>query len=122
MNKKETKAKDIALAAVKGLQEKKGQKIVLIDLTSLEDRVCDFMVIGEANTVTQVEALEDSVREITRKLTGESPVWSDHGSGEWIAIDYISVMVHVFVPQLRRYYNLEQLWEDGQLTYIDDLD
>lgn len=116
------KSKDIALAAIKGIEEKKGKNIVLLDMTSLDDPICDYMVIAEGNSVNQVEALEDSTREITRKLTGESPAWSDHGSGEWIAIDYINVMVHLFVPQLREYYNLEGLWEDAKKTVIPNAD
>ncbi|KGL53873.1 hypothetical protein HQ29_00445 [Porphyromonas canoris] len=112
------KSKDIALAAIKGLEEKKGKDIVLLDLTVLDDPICDYMVIANGNTNTQVEALEDSVRTIVRKETGENPTWSDRGNGEWIAIDYISVMVHIFVPELRNYYALEQLWADAKITHI----
>lgn len=112
------KSKDIALAAIKGLEEKKGKDIVLLDLTVLDDSICDYMVIANGNTNTQVEALEDSVRTIVRKETGENPTWSDRGNGEWIAIDYISVMVHIFVPELRNYYALEQLWADAKITHI----
>lgn len=107
---------------IEGVRDKKGRSVAVLDLRKLHERVCDYMVIAEGNTPTQVEALEGSVYDRVREELSERPLHTHKGSGEWIAMDYGDVMVHLFVPQLRQYYDLEGLWADAQITRVPDLD
>lgn len=105
---------------VRGLQDKKGHNITILDLHHLHDRPTDFMVIAESNSPTGVSTLEDSVWDKVREETGDRPVRVHKGSGEWIAMDYVDVMVHLFTPDLRSYYHIEQMWEDAEVTRLED--
>ncbi|MCD8291528.1 MAG: ribosome silencing factor [Prevotella sp.] len=110
-------------AITKGIQEKKGSDITVVDLSGIEGAICHYFVICQGNSPQQVEAITDSIEEFARKEAKEKPV---HVIGltnaQWVAMDYIDVMVHVFLPETRSYYNLENLWEDAKLTKIPDLD
>lgn len=105
---------------VEGIREKKGTKITVLDMTELGTTICDYMVIAEGNTHTQVEALEDSVFDIVLKRTGDKPVYTHKGGGEWIAMDYIDVIVHLLTPDLRHFYNIEQMWADAEIQRLPD--
>ena len=108
---------------VEGLQEKKGKKIATIDLTKLSGAICQYMVICEGNTPTQVAALSDSVWDYVRKEAGEKPISIDgERNAQWIGMDYGTVLVHIFLPELRTFYNLENLWADSKVIRISDLD
>ena len=108
---------------VEGLQEKKGKNIVTVDLTRLSGTICQHMVICEGNTPTQVSALSDSVWDFAHREAGEKPLSIDGSQrAEWIGMDYGTVLVHIFLPELREFYNLENLWSDAKLTQIADLD
>ena len=110
-------------AVVHGLQEKKGKNIVIVDLTQLEGAICQYMVIGEGNTPTQVAALCDSVWEVARKEANEKTLSIDgEQRAEWIGMDYGTVMVHIFLPEKRKFYNLDTLWEDAKLVAVPDID
>lgn len=117
------KTKETLQFIVEGLQEKKGKDIVTVDLTNIEDTICDYMVICQGNSTTQVSALADSVWDSVRKQAGEKPVHSaGENNCEWMALDYADVMVHIFLPETREYYNLENLWADAKLTHLPDID
>lgn len=108
---------------VRGLQEKKGKNIVTVDLTKREGAICQYMVICEGNTPTQVSALSDSVWDFARKEMNDKPISTDGSqSALWIGMDYGTVLVHVFVPEQRQFYNLETLWSDSTITRIADID
>lgn len=107
-------------AIVEGIKEKKGKHITLIDMRSVEEAFCDYMIVAEGNTATQVGALEGTVWDKALQLTGEKPIHTHTGSGEWIAMDYVDVVVHILVPELRNYYGLEQMWADAKQTIIPD--
>ncbi|MCD7938020.1 MAG: ribosome silencing factor [Tannerellaceae bacterium] len=108
---------------VKGLQEKKGKNIVIVNLTQLPGAICQYMVICEGNTPTQVSALSDSVWDMVRKDAGEKPLSTEgKQNSTWIGLDYGTVIVHIFVPELRQFYNLENLWADAKLEYIENID
>lgn len=107
-------------AIVEGIKEKKGKHITLIDMRSVEESFCDYMIVAEGNTATQVGALEGAVWDKALKMTGEKPIHTHTGSGEWIAMDYVDVVVHIMVPELRNYYGLEQMWADAKQTIIPD--
>ena len=106
-----------------GIQEKKGKNIVIADLTNIEDTICKYFVICQGNSPSQVAAIVDSIRDYVRKETGNK-VYAIDGlrNARWVAMDYSDVLVHVFLPEVRDFYNLEHLWADAKLTHISDLD
>jgi len=113
---------ELLQSIIEGIQEKKGKNISAIQLKGMPGAICDYFVICEGNTPTQVSALAGSVEEIVRKNTMESPV-RVHGQqhAEWIGIDYGNVMVHIFLPALRSFYNIDNLWEDAKSERIPSL-
>lgn len=105
-----------------GIQEKKGENIVIADLTSIENTICKFFIICQGSTPTQVSAIVDSITEVVSKNQQENPLAIDgQNNAQWVAIDYADVLVHVFLPETRQYYNLENLWADAELTSIPNL-
>lgn len=105
---------------VEGLRAKKGHAITILDLHRLHDRPTDYMIIAESNSPTGISTLEESVREVVEEQTGERLIRVHKGSGEWIAMDYVDAMVHIFTPELRSFYHIEQMWEDADLTRLED--
>lgn len=106
-----------------GIQDRKGENIVIADLTSIENTICKFFVICQGNTPTQVSAIVDSIKDRVAKNQKETPLGIDgQRNAQWIAIDYADVLVHVFLPETREYYNLETLWADAELTSIPNKD
>jgi ribosome-associated protein len=114
-------AEKLCKIVVEGMQEKKGVEIVVLDLRKAKNAVTDFFVICSGNSDTQVEALMNSVEEQVYKQTGEW-AWQKEGAGnrEWILIDFVDVVAHVFKKDRRKFYGLEELWGDAQITYIED--
>ena len=108
---------------IEGIQEKKGKRITIADLDGIDGTICRYFVICEGNTPMQVEAITDSIEEIARTKGGEKPVHIvGRENGVWVAMDYTDVIVHIFVPETRSYYDLANLWQDAKLTEIEDLD
>lgn len=108
-------------AIVEGMQEKKAKNIMIMDLSKIESRVCDYFVICDADSKTHVEAIADSVEEVVAKLTGEKAYHSEgHQNSEWILVDYINIVAHVFLREFRDHYNLEALWGDAEITLVND--
>lgn len=108
---------------VKGIQEKKGQSIVTANLTGIDGAICRYFVICQGNSPSQVEAITESVGEMARLELGEKPsMVAGLENAQWVAMDYGDVMVHIFVPDTRIYYDLEHLWDDADLTRIEDID
>lgn len=109
---------------VEGIQERKGKKIIHVDLSGLESPVStEHFIICEGTSTMQVSAIADSVREYVREKSGVKPFnYDGYRNSQWIVIDYGSVYVHVFLPEYREYYNLEQLWSDAKTTVIPDIE
>lgn len=108
---------DLVDAIIDGMEEKKAKNITIINLTEIENSVADFFVICDADSKTHVEAIADSVDEVVEKTTGERPFHAEgFENAEWILMDYINVVVHVFQKEIRDYYNLEALWADAEIT------
>jgi len=108
---------------VDGMQEKKGKNITVIDLKGTEGAICDFFVICEGKTPTQTSALADSVEAEVKKHTHESPIRVQGLQlAEWIGIDYGNVIVHIFLPELRGFYNIDHLWADAKIENIPNVD
>ena len=102
------KLKDIIVDAI---QEKKGEKISVLDLRNVENAVSDFFVICQGNSDTQVKSIANTIKEETLKILKEKP-FSVEGvqNAEWVLIDYVNVVVHIFLRDLREFYALEELW------------
>ena len=110
-------------SVIKGIQEKKGKRIIIADLTNIYDTICDYFIICEGNSPSQVASITDSVDDIVRKEMHTKPSYIDGlQNAQWVAMDYSDVIVHVFLPEERDFYNLENLWADAKLTQIPDLD
>lgn len=106
-----------------GIQEKKGKKIVVADLTDIDDTICKYFLICQGDSPSQLAAITDSIRDYVREETGQKPIAIDGlRNTQWIAMDYSDVLVHIFLPDVREFYNLENLWADAKLTYIPDID
>ena len=105
------------------IQEKKGKNIVIADLTKLGNTICDYFVICNGTSPTQVSAITDSVEELVRKSIGYRPIAIDGlRNAQWVAIDYGEVLVHIFMPETREFYDIDHLWADAKLEIIPDLD
>ena len=108
---------------IKGIQEKKGQHIVVADLQNIEGTITNYFVICQGNSPSQVEAITESIGDMAREQLGEKPSQvAGLENAQWVAMDYADVMVHIFLPDVRAYYDLEHLWDDARLTEIEDLD
>jgi len=106
---------------VEALQEKKGRRIVTMDLSKLENSICQYFVICQGKTPTQVSALCDSVWDRVYERLNEKPMGAvGMREARWIAMDYGTVILHLFIPDLREFYNLENLWADAAVTEIPD--
>lgn len=117
------KVKKLIEKITEGIQEKKGKNIVIADLTAIDDTICNYFVICQGNSPSQVTAIVDSVKEYVHKEIDDKPTGIDGlRNAEWVAMDYSDVLVHVFLPETRNFYNLEHLWADAKLTQIPDLD
>lgn len=107
-------------AIIEGLQEKKAKGITIMDMTGLGNSVADYFVVADAESRTHVDAIADSVEFVVSKKTGEKAYHSEgHQVGEWIIVDYINIVVHIFQKEIREFYNIEALWADAEITTID---
>ena len=106
---------------VEGLQEIKGQNITVLDLREIENAGTDFFIIAEGNSNTQVNSLADSVHKVVRENVGDRP-WHIEGreNSEWVLMDYVTVVVHIFQTGIREFYDLESLWGDAEVTTIEN--
>lgn len=104
----------LAMAAVEGMQEKKAVEIRLMDLRDIKNSIADYFVLCSGNSDTQVDAIKDAVDEFIYKQLGENP-WRVEGTEnrEWIVMDYVNVVVHIFQKKKREFYGLEDLWGDA---------
>ncbi len=108
---------------IEGIQEKKGKNIVVADLKGTDNTVCNYFVICQGNSPTQVSSIVDSVKDYVRKEISEKPfAVAGMENAEWVAMDYGDTLVHVFLPEVRNFYNLEHLWADAKLTEVPDID
>ncbi len=119
--KKGNDSEKLSKAIVKGMQEKKASDIVVMDLREVKNAVADFFVICSGNSDKQLEAISDSVDEEVYKALKEKP-WQTEGKNnkEWMILDYISVVSHIFRKDRRQFYALEKLWGDAEITEIED--
>ncbi len=100
---------------VKGIEEVKGENINIIDLRAIDNTVCDYFVICDGNSNTQVNAIAGSIQKTVSKAIKEKP-WHIEGEGNatWVLMDYINIVVHVFQKETREFYDIENLWGDAK--------
>lgn len=112
--------RDIAVSAI---QDKKGRDITILDLSEVDGAPTGQFIICSGKSTTQVSAIADSVREEIQKQTGEKPInYDGYRNSQWIVIDYGDTMVHVFLPETRAFYRLEELWNDAETIIVPNED
>ena len=106
---------------VEGMKNNKAEDIVIIDLREVEHAVTDFFVICSGDSPTQIDGIANSIVRLTRKELKEKP-WHKEGknNAQWVLLDYVNVVVHIFYRELREYYELEDLWADGKKIRVAD--
>jgi ribosome-associated protein len=119
MQKGKIKIDDLITTIISGIEEVKGLEIILLDLRGIENTVCDYFIICNGTSNTHVNAIVNSIQKIVSKTLKDKP-WHVEGSenGEWVLLDYVNVVVHVFQKATREYYDIESLWGDAKVTHI----
>lgn len=101
---------------INAIQAKKGENIVSLDLRNIPEAVCDFFIICEASNNTQLKAIADFVEEELKLKCGETPYKHEgRQAQQWILIDYVNIVVHVMLPEPRKFYQLEEMWSDAPM-------
>jgi len=109
-----TRNSKIFKTIIQAIQEKKGENIVSLDLRKIPEAVADFFVVCEAGSSTQVKAIADHIEELTKSNCDELPYKHEgRQTLQWVLIDYVNVVVHVMLPENRRFYKLEEMWSDA---------
>lgn len=104
---------------VNGIENVKGEDIQILDLKQIDNTPCNFFIICSGNSNTQVNAIVGSIQKNVSKLLKEKPFHTEGSDlAEWVLIDYVDIVVHVFQKQIREYYNIEELWGDAKTTQI----
>ena len=102
---------------IKAIQDKKAENIVSLDLRKIPEAVADFFIICEANNQPQIRAVADAVEQDVKKRCGENPYHHEGRQAlQWVLIDYVNVVVHIMMPESRKFYKLEEMWSDALLT------
>ena len=104
---------------VNGIENVKGEDIQILDLKQIDNTPCDVFITCSGNSNTQVSAIVGSIQKNVSKLLKEKPFHTEGSDlAEWVLIDYVDIVVHVFQKQIREYYNIEELWGDAKTTQI----
>jgi ribosome-associated protein len=121
--KNELSSKELAEIIADGMLEKKGFDVVILDLRKIHKAITDFFVICSGSSDTQIDAIANSVDEAVHKAIQENP-WHKEGqqNKEWILLDYVDVVVHIFKKDRREYYDIESLWGDADIRVIQEGD
>ncbi len=106
---------------IRAIQYKKGEEIISLDLRKIPEAVADFFIVCQATNQPQIRAITDSVIDEVKDVCGESPF---HHEGKqtlhWVLIDYVNIVVHIMMPETRKFYKLEELWSDAVLEEHND--
>lgn len=107
---------------VDAIQDIKGKNIVKLDLTSLEEAPARYFIICEGESSTQVKAISENIGKKLKEKIGVSPNHVEGMEGSrWILVDYFDTVVHVFYPETRAYYDIEELWGDANITQFENI-
>ncbi|HTN07231.1 ribosome silencing factor [Agriterribacter sp.] len=99
---------------ISAIRQKKGENIVSVDLRKIQEAVADFFIVCEASSSVQVRAIADAIEHEVKMHTGELPYRHEgYQALQWVLIDYVNIVVHIFQPETRKFYKLEEMWNDG---------
>lgn len=120
MTKKQVSTDELVASIIKAIDEIKAKDIQILDLRAIENTVCDYFIVCTGTSNTHVSAIAGTIQKKVSKLTKEKP-WHVEGenTSEWILLDYVNVVVHIFQQQAREYYDIESLWGDAKITTIE---
>ena len=120
MAKEHINADQLISVIISSIEDVKGNEISILDLRDIENTVCDYFIICEGTSNTQVNAISNSIQKKVSKELKDHP-WHVEGAdnAEWILLDYVNVVVHVFQKHIRDYYDIESLWGDAKTTIIE---
>jgi ribosome-associated protein len=120
MQKRKASADELIALILQGIEEVKGLEINLLDLRDIENTVCDYFVLCNGTSNTHVNAIVNSIQKTVSKGIQDKP-WHVEGSdnAEWVLLDYVNVVVHVFQKQVREFYDIEGLWGDAKVTLVE---
>lgn len=111
-----TKNSKLFKGIIQAVQEKKAEKVISLDLRRIPEAVADFFIICEATSQVQVRAIGDFVHKHIKDTVGEIPYHHEgQQSSHWVLVDYVNVVVHVMLPETRKFYKLEDMWSDAEL-------
>lgn len=121
MQKGKASTDELIALILQGIEEVKGQQISLLDLRAIENTVCDYFIICNGTSNTHVNAIVGSIQKTVSKAIKDKP-WHIEGqdNAEWILMDYVNVVVHVFQKHIRDYYDIEGLWGDAKVTEFEN--
>lgn len=119
MIKNKSNADQLITTIIGGIEDVKGKEIKILDLRDIDNTVCDYFIVCEGTSNTQVSAIVNSIKKQVSKNLKDNP-WHVEGmdNQEWVLIDYVNVVVHVFQKHIRDYYDIESLWGDAKTTEI----
>lgn len=119
MTKTTGNADSLIAVILKGIDDVKGEDVQLLDLRDIENTVCSYFVVCSGTSNTHVNAISGSIQKVVSKELKDKP-WHVEGeqNAEWVLMDYVNVVVHVFQKQTREYYDIESLWGDAKITSI----
>lgn len=119
MNKKKN-TDALITEIIKGIEKVKGEDITLLDLRGIENTVCEYFIICNGSSNTQVNAIANAIQKEVSKSMSEKP-WHIEGeqNAEWILMDYVDVVVHIFQKRIREHYGIEGLWGDAKITKLE---
>lgn len=116
-----TRNSKIFKTIIKAIQDKKGENIVSLDLRKIHEAVADFFIICEATNQPQIRAIADAIEDEVKKKVGENPYHQEGRENmQWVLIDYVNIVVHVMLPENRKFYKLEEMWSDAVLQEHND--
>ena len=119
MTNKKIRVTQLIDEIIHGIENIKGENIHQLDLRELDNTPCDFFIVSSGNSNTQVTAIVNSIQKTVSKKLNEKPFHTEGlDNAEWVLIDYVNVVVHVFQNPIREYYNIEELWGDAKSTQI----
>ena len=120
MTKENTNVDQLITTILTGIEDVKGKEIVILDLREIDNTVCDYFIVCEGTSNTQVNAIVNSIQKKVSKDIKDNP-WHIEGNdnAEWVLMDYVNVVVHVFQKHVREYYDIESLWGDAKITVIE---
>lgn len=119
MQKRKASTDELIALILQGIEDIKGHDILLLDLRDIENTVCDYFIICNGTSNTQVNAIVGSIQKTVSKAIQDKP-WHVEGqdNAEWVLMDYVNVVVHVFQKHIREYYDIEGLWGDAKFTEV----